>query len=488
MIAIEALLLMPLATAIFCYLAPHRRPVEVATMASTAVIFAISTYVGYLVFNDGPIEYSYWYLDELSALMLFLISFVSLMAGLYSIGYLGHDLREGEIDKRRLRRYYLMFNLFLLSMLLVVVCDNLGLMWVAIEGTTLASAFLVGFYEKDTSVEAAWKYLIICSVGIALALLGIVLTYASSIELLGESSSALEWTTLRSIASDLDPTYLRLAFIFVLVGYGTKVGLAPMHTWLPDAHSQAPSPVSAMLSAVLLNCAFYGILRFFIITELCVPGFASDLMLIFGLLSMAVAAAFIVVAKDSKRLLAYSSIEHMGIMALGFGLGGFLGIFGALFQMLNHALTKPILFFSMGNIVQRFSSKTIDEVRGVLSVMPITGAVLLLGSLAIVGAPPFSMFLSELTILQAGLTTERFAISALYLILLAIIFAAFMYHISRMVFGRPTEGVYKGESDHLSMVPMVVLLSVILVIGIFMPQSIVDMLIDVSSIFPGGNP
>jgi hydrogenase-4 component F len=361
-------------------------------------------------------------------------------------------------------------------------------MWVAIEGTTLASAFLVGFYEKDTSVEAAWKYLIICSVGIALALLGIVLTYASSIELLGESSNALEWTTLRSLAPDLDPTYLRLAFIFVMVGYGTKVGLAPMHTWLPDAHSQAPSPVSAMLSAVLLNCAFYGILRFFIITELCVPGFASDLMLIFGLLSMAVATAFIVMAKDSKRLLAYSSIEHMGIMALGFGLGGFLGIFGALFQMLNHALTKPILFFSMGNIVQRFSSKSIDEVRGVLSVMPITGAVLLLGSLAIVGAPPFSMFLSELSILQAGLTTERFAISALYLLLLAIIFAAFMYHISRMVFGRPTEGVSRGEADRLSLVPMLVLLIAILIIGIFMPQPVVDMLIDVSGIFPGGNP
>ncbi len=348
-----------------------------------------------------------------------------------------------------------MVQLFLLTMLLVVVCDNLGMMWVAIEGTTLASAFLVGFYEKDTSVEAAWKYLIICSVGIALALFGIVLTYASSIELLGDSSSALEWTTLRSIAPELDPTYLRLAFIFIMVGYGTKVGLAPMHTWLPDAHSQAPSPISAMLSAVLLNCAFYGILRFFIITELCVPGFATDLMLIFGLLSMAVAAVFIIVAKDSKRLLAYSSIEHMGIMSLGFGLGGFLGIFGALFQMLNHALTKPILFFSWGTSSRR--STPSPSMRSGESFGHANHRCALLGGpghhrLAALQHVPWRGHHPPGGINHRSFPGLRPLPSPTGHHLRRL-------HVPHLPDGvrQTTEGVYKGETDRLSLVPMIVL-------------------------------
>jgi hydrogenase-4 component F len=488
MIIVEVILIIPLVVAMACLFLPHRRPIEVAALLGSVALFAVALILSTDVFSNGPVQYSLWYVDQLSAFMLVIITFVALMVTIYSISYIGHDYEEKEIDHRQFRSYYIITQLFLLTMLLVVVCNNLGIMWVAIEGTTLASAFLVGFYEKDTSVEAAWKYLVICSLGIALALFGIMLTYASSIDVLGESSSALEWTTLRSIAPQLDPVYLRLAFIFIVVGYGTKVGLAPMHTWLPDAHSQAPSPISALLSAVLLNCAFYGILRFFIITELCVPGFATTLMLIFGLLSLGVAAAFIVAAKDLKRLLAYSSIEHMGIISLGFGLGGYLGIFGALFQMFSHALTKCLLFFGAGNILQKYNTKNIEEVRGVISIMPMTGAIFLLGSLAITGSPPFSIFIGEVAILQAGLISQSFVVSALYLLFLVIIFSAFMYHVSRMMFGKPTEGVVKGEMHLLSFVPMFLLLSIVLIIGMFLPQSFTDIITDVAGIFPGGTP
>ncbi|MCE5295504.1 MAG: hydrogenase 4 subunit F [Euryarchaeota archaeon] len=485
---IELLILMPLLLALLFYFLNGRHWVEMLTVVASFASFIIAIMIGVDVAGNGPISYWLWYIDSLSVFMLGIITFVSLIVSVYSVSYIGHDYSEREIGISQVKMYYILLQLFIMSMLVVVMSNNLGVMWIAIEGTTLASTFLVGFYEKDTSLEAAWKYIIICSVGIALALFGTVLTYASSIEVLGESSDALNWTTLRDIAPLLDPTFLKIAFIFIVVGYGTKVGLVPMHTWLPDAHSQAPSPISALMSGVLLNCAFYGIIRFFIITEIRVPGFAPDIMLIFGLLSLIVAASFIMIAKDFKRLLAYSSIEHMGIVCLGFGLGGFLGIFGALFHMLNHSLTKCMMFIGAGNILQKFNTRAIDEVKGVATVMPITGAVFLLGALAITGSPPFGAFLSEVIIMQAGINSGSYLIVALYIALLVIVFAGFMYHVTKMVFGNPTEGVSKGEIHKFSLVPMLVLLVMVLVIGVFMPAELTDFLEDVARIVPGGSP
>jgi hydrogenase-4 component F len=485
---LEILLALPLAAALICYPMRNSRVVEGVSLGSSIATLLLALFIGLDVINNGPIQYGLWYVDELSVFMLGIVTFLGCMATAYSISYIGHDLDIHEITHSQLRQYYLLLQLFLFSMLLVVMSNNLGIMWIAIEGTTLTSAFLVSYYEKDTSVEAAWKYLIICSVGITMALFGTVLTYASSVHVAGLPSESLNWSDLRAVASMLDPTFLRIAFIFILIGYGTKVGLVPMHTWLPDAHSQAPSPISAMLSGVLLNCAFYGILRFYIILEIRIPGFAPDLLLIFGLLSMAVAAAFILVAKDFKRLLAYSSIEHMGIISIGFGLGGFLGIFGALFHMLNHALTKCLMFFGAGNILQKYNTRSIDEVRGLAYVMPITASLFLFGALAITGSPPFSAFLSELIILQAGLESGSTLVTGIYLVVLLAIFAAFMYHVSRMMFGRPTEGVVRGEIHKASLIPMMILLVFILGIGIFMPHQLTDFLTDVAGIFPGGSP
>lgn len=488
MLPVEVLLLIPLVVAIVLYVLREQRQIETVAVIGSLLELVATIWLAYEVFANGEISYGFWYLDGLSAFMLVLIGTVGTLVCLYSIGYLRHDVEEHEVQRSRLRFYYLLLHLFLLTMQLVVISNNLGLMWIAIEATTLASAFLVGFYEKETAIEAAWKYIIICSVGIALALFGTVLTYASSINVLGESSDALNWTTLREIAPSLDPTFLRMAFIFILVGYGTKVGLAPMHTWLPDAHSQSPSPISALLSGVLLNCALYGVLRFYIITELSVPGFAPGLMLLFGLLSIVLAACFIIVAKDFKRLLAYSSIEHMGVACLGFGLGGTLGILGGLLHMLNHTLTKVMLFFGAGNILQKYRTRTITEVKGLATVMPITAAFFLLGALAITGSPPFSVFLSELLVLQAGLSSGQYLVSALYLLGLGAVFAGFMYHVIRMVFGEPTEGVAKGEGGLASLGIMTTLVVSLLIIGIFLPEPLMDLLSTIATLFPGGSP
>jgi len=443
----------------------------------------VACYMVYDVITNGNIEYSVWYLDSLSAFMLIIISIIGLMTGIYSIPYIRHKFKDKILTFDRAEYYFILFHVLIFTMLMVVISNNLGIMWIAIEVTTLASAFLVGFNENDTAVEAAWKYLIICSVGITLALFGTILAYASSVTWLGESSDALNWSTLMGAASHLDPTLLKISFILIMVGYGTKVGLAPMHTWLPDSYSQAPTPISALLSGVLSNCVMYAILRYHMIVSITVPGFSSELLLIFGLVSMAVAAAFIIVARDFKRLLAYSSIEHMGIVAFGFGIGGFLGIFGALLQMLNHALTKCLLFMGAGNLRQKFKTREISEIRGVATLMPITAAMFVAGALAIVGSPPFSIFYSEVAILTGGLSAANYLAVGIYIILLAVIFGAFMYHISRMMFGEPSDGVPKGELEHSRFLPMGILLAMILVMGVFIPNQLHDLLLKIAAMF-----
>jgi hydrogenase-4 component F len=485
---IEVLLLIPVVTGILCFVLKNRRAIEAVSTIGSMLVLAIGGYTVYNVFTSGTIDQGIWFVDDLSAYMLAIIAFIGFMVAVYSLGYIGREYDEREIDLSKVRYYYLFLHIFIFTMILVCVSNNLGIMWIAIEATTLASAFLVGFYDRDTSVEAAWKYIIICSVGITLALLGTILAYASSINALGESSNALNWSVLAANAASLDPTLLKLSFILVLIGYGTKVGLAPMHTWLPDAHSEAPSPVSALLSGVLLNCAMYGVLRYHIIlTRSLGPGFSGTLLLIFGFLSLATAAAFILLQKDYKRLLAYSSIEHMGIIAIGFGIGGPIGIFGALLHMLNHALTKTLMFFGAGNVRLKFKTKNIAEVRGIATLMPATAILFLAGAFAITGSPPFSIFLSELTILWAAVSQGNYIVSALFLILLTAIFGGFIYYVGKMVFGEPAPGTIKGEVSRINLVVMASLAIIILVLGLFIPSQINYALNSITTIFTGGS-
>jgi hydrogenase-4 component F len=484
---LEFLLLIPALTALVCLLMRSRRQVEWASNLGALVLLAVSVFVSYEVVTGGAKDEGMLYMDGLSAFMLMLVAIVSLATSLYSKGYMGRELEDGRFAADRLRYYYALLHGFILTMVLVCISDNLGIMWIAIEATTLASAFLVSFYNSESSLEAAWKYVIICSVGITLALLGTILLYASSIQQVGEAGGSMEWSTLFAMADQLDPTLLRISFILVLVGYGTKVGLAPMHTWLPDAHSQAPTPISALLSGVLLNCAMYAILRYHMISSATLgPGFSGGLLIIFGVLSLAIAAAFIILARDYKRLLAYSSIEHMGIIALGFGIGGSLGIIGGLLQMLNHALTKSALFFGAGQVYTRVRTRTMEEIKGLSKVMPITSALWFAAFLAIVGCPPFGIFVSELVILMAGLQAGELVVVSLYLILLAIIFAAMLLHASRMIFGEPAKDVQEREGDLGTVVMLFALLAGALILGLYLPQGLNDMLEGIAHLFPGG--
>ncbi|HOW35674.1 MAG TPA: hydrogenase 4 subunit F [Candidatus Omnitrophota bacterium] len=387
--------------------------------------------------------FSFLYIDTLSAYFIFVISVVSFATALYSVGYIGKDMQSGAISENKAKMYYLLFNLFCFSMFFVPAVNNLGMLWVAIEMTTLISAFLVGFYNTKQSVEAAWKYIIICSVGIIFALLGTILfSYAFS---LAGGAKSLNWTDMVAAAGGMDKNILKVAFIFILVGYGTKAGLAPMHTWLPDAHSQAVTPISALLSGVLLKTAIYAILRFgIIVIEGVGFGYFSHLMILLGLISLGVSCSFILVQKDLKRLLAYSSIEHVGIIAIGLGLGTPLAWGGALLHVFNHAVTKSLMFFGAGDIVSAYKRHNMKMIRGVIRVLPFAGVMTLAGMFALTGFPPFSIFVSELIIIIAAFTKGSYVVAVLFLLFIAIIFGAFAYQFGKMLFGNLPKGMAKA--------------------------------------------
>jgi hydrogenase-4 component F len=485
------LLLVPLLASGACLLLKRRRWLELVTITSEAVVLALAGVATGMVMRSGHIgELGDWlYADALSMVVLLVIAFVSFTVAIYSIGYLREDMREQDVTRgeglRQLRRYYVLFHLFVFSMLIVPISNSLGVLWIAIEGTTLASLFLVSFYGTGEALEAAWKYVIIGSVGIALALFGTILAYYSAVQVLGASYD-LNWSVLAPAAAHLYPNVMRLAFLFIVVGYGTKAGLAPMHTWLPDAHSEAPSPISALLSGVLLNCAMYGILRFY---ALAVPslgrGYPSALLLAFGLLSLFIAALLIFRQRDYKRLLAYSSVEHMGIIATGIAFGGPLGFYGALLQLVNHAVTKSLMFFASGQVLLKYETKTISRVSGVIKLMPITGSMLMLGGLALTGSPPFGIFTSEFSIFSAGFRQGFAAAAIVALVLVALIFVGFLFYLNGMVFGKPDEAVKPGEISYLSVLAMALSAILVVGLGLFIPNPLSELLRQAAAVLGG---
>jgi hydrogenase-4 component F len=480
---VELLLLVPLVTALLCGMSRSERSIFTLSVAGSLITALVAIPYCHAAFFQGPLDRGLWYLDPLSALFVCIIVAVTALVSVYSVEYLKHDRQEGEVNIRDLRYYHFLLHLFALSMLLVVVVDSLGLMWIAIEATTLVSAFLVGFYKKSEAMEASWKYLIICSVGITLALLGIILLYASSSGALPEGTDSLDWSVLRSVAERLDPALLKVSFILMLVGLGTKAGLAPMHTWLPDAHSQAPTPISALLSAVLLNCAMYGILRAHLLVEAAEPGFSSSLLLAFGIFSLLIATAFILTSRDLKRFLAFSSVEHMGIIALGFGIGGPLGIFGALMHLIAHSLTKTLMFFSAGNVIQKYGTREMREIKGLGRTMPVTAGLLIAGMAAIAGTPPFAIFIGEFFILSGALASGAYVPAGLFLLLIVAVFAGMTYRVLGMCSGEPQEGVSEGEIGRWRLLPMAVLAMTVLVLGIYQPGPFMDAISAIGRLF-----
>jgi hydrogenase-4 component F len=405
--------------------------------------------------------------DSLGLLFLTLVSLLFLCTALYAIGYLQH---EPDCSNRVFVGCLLVF---LASMSLVTLSRHLGLLWVAIEATTLASAPLIYFHHSQRSLEATWKYLLICSVGIALALLGtFFLALAGSDD--GGSQLPLLLDTLVAHAGKLHVPWLKGAFLLCLVGYGTKMGLAPLHTWLPDAHSEAPSPVSALLSGALLNCAFLGILRFVQICQAAGLGpFAQELLVVFGMISLLVAAVFIVGQADYKRMLAYSSVEHMGILSLGVGLGQ-TATYGAMLHAVNHSLTKALLFLAAGNVLLAYGTKSANNIRGVLRSLPLSGWVLLGGFFAITGSPPFGPFLSEFIILNAAIAKGNLLLAATYLGLLATIFLGMGAIILPMMQGEAnsTSLHHKYEDSWLMAGVPLVLLALVLTLGLYVPPEV----------------
>jgi hydrogenase-4 component F len=402
-------------------------------------------------------------LDAIGGLVLLLVSVLFAATACYCVAYLRHETQKSN------RVFCVSMLGFLSMMTLLTLSHHLGLMWVAMEATTLASAPLICFHRSPLSLEATWKYLLICSVGIALALLGsFFLAYASLYQGL---PSSLLFEQLLVLAPRLSVPWLQAAFVLLLVGYGTKMGLAPMHTWLPDAHGEAPAPVSAMLSGALLPCAFIPILRVY---QICAAAghadFARRLLVIMGLLSMTITAIFVIRQRDLKRMLAYSSVEHMGILALGVGLGG-AGLFGAMLHILTNGLTKGMLFLSAGNILQAYGSKSTEDVSGVMKRLPLTGPMFLVGFLAITGSPPFGPFVSEFTILSAAFHGGRYVAAGLTLVLLLIVFMGMGSTVLAAIHGRPSELAARSHFREglLTTLPLVALGICVLLLGVYLP-------------------
>lgn len=486
---IPVLLLIPVFTVATLWFTKNCKMMHAINIFSSFIMAFLAFYLSVQVYLNGALNNYYilrFYLDSLSIIVLDIVLFIGFMVSIYSVGYLNTEKHHGVFDTGSIRLFYILSQSFFFTMILSLTTENLGIMWIGIEATTLSSAFLVGFYNNKKSIEAAWKYVIICSVGIALALLGIIFLHLSSMDIVKDTHFELSWTYLVSHAGELQKSTLRLSFIFILIGFGTKSGLAPMHTWLPDAHSQAPSPISALLSGVLLNSAMYGIMRELAIVNRSIgTEFASRLLLGIGILSVLTAALFIITQKDYKRLLAYSSIEHMGIIAWGLGLFTPASVLASIMHMLNHSFTKSMLFLSSGNVFLKFKTKEINKVTGLLKVMPVTGTIFLLGIFAITGMPPFSVFTSEFGILVATFKALPIWISVIFVLLIASVFVGFAVALLKMFYGEPGE-LDSCKISKISTAVLAALFIIILVTGLFIPGQVMDTFIRAQKIVTGG--
>jgi hydrogenase-4 component F len=484
---LAALLLVPLAGGLLSYLGRRRAVFEALHLACAAAVLALAVILAGQVSAKGPV--SLWngllYADHLSALVILLTASVTLPCAVYAVGYLRRDESNGALPGDEdggalpmLRRYYALTPLFLFSMILVALANNLGVMWVAIEATTLTSVFLVAFYGKATSLEAAWKYAIIGGVGLSMALFGTVLTYYSGHALAGADTLAgLNWSFLAEHAAHLDRTTMRLAFILALLGYGTKAGLAPMHTWKPDAYGEAPVPAAAILSTAMLNCALYGLVRFYVLASRALgPGFPGGLLMLFGILSMGISVPFVLIQKNYRRLLAYHTIDHAGIMATAMGIGGKLGTLALMLHMTFHTVAKSLLFLCAGNVSQHFRSDLFRRIGGgVIRVMPLTGTVFLMAMLAIIGMPPFSLFQSEFLIVQAGLAGGHTLASALFILFGAGVFAGALLHVGGLVLG-PAEPGPAAEPHAWQTSAVLILAAGLVVIGFWLPAPLFELI------------
>jgi hydrogenase-4 component F len=490
-VLLTSILCVPAVVGLLGLLTRRRGLLEVLNVAGTLGVVVLGVRLFKVVVANGGNAVTAWgeflRADALSAWMVLLIGIVSLATSLYAVRYFRRDLADGTVTTGRLCEFYVLTPLFTAGMLVVVLANNLGVMWIAVEAMALSSVFLVALYNRETSLEAAWKYVMLGCLGLVLALFGTILTYAAAIGRTGGTMPSFNWSRLLATAPQLDHHLMTLAFVFVLIGYGTKAGLAPMHTWLPDAHSEAPSPTSAMLSGVSLKIALYALLRFHILTSACLgTGFSRDLLLGFGLLSMLVAGPFILVQTNLKRMLAYSSLEHVGLICVAVGMNAPLTVFGALLHMGYHAFTKPVLFFAAGNVQQHCHTLEFRRLGGgLVRSMPVTAALLGLAAIAVSGLPPFGLFVSELTVLAGGVTSNHVAVSVVMLTALIVVFCGVLAKLAGLLLGpndvaRPRESVTTG-----SVVAMSLPLGALLLFTAWLPASIRQLMEQAAGVIRG---
>jgi hydrogenase-4 component F len=407
-----------------------------------------------------------FFIDPLNSFLVALTALVGFTTSMFSRPYMRIEREHGKMTGPRMRLYHSMFQLFIAMMLVALTTNNLGVLWVAMEAATLTTVLLVSVYRTPASLEAAWKYFILCGVGIAQALFGTMLLYLAADRVIGGGEGALLWTHLEAIKSQLEPNILGLAFVFLMLGYGTKVGLVPVHNWLPDAHAEGPTPISAVLSGLLLNVALYAVLRCKVLADGAITnGLPARIMVVFGIVSVVVAAFFLRRQRDVKRMFAYSSIEHMGLMTFAFGLGGPIANFAGLLHMTVHSLTKSAIFFAVGHATQRAGTQIMDDIRGLLQSSPTLGWGLVIGSLAILGLPPFGIFASEFLILTSAMRQLPWATPVL-LLALAVAFASVFGRVQAMVFG---ESVHPPLAHRPALLPVFVHLGLTLMLGLFVP-------------------
>jgi hydrogenase-4 component F len=437
------------------------------------VAFSLGTFIGACaltvrVVAEGPLtawEHEF-FIDPLNVFLVTLTAFVALTTAIFSRPYMRVEQEHGKMTPPRLRLYHSMYQLFSFTMLLALTTNNIGILWVAMEAATLTTVLLVSVYRTAASLEAAWKYFILCGVGIAQALFGTVLLYMAAEKVVGAAAGPLLWTSLEAAKARLDPQIITVAFAFLFVGYGTKVGLVPVHNWLPDAHAEGPTPVSAVLSGLLLNVALYAVLRCKVLTDGALQApLAGQLMMGFGLLSVTAGAFFLSRQKDVKRMFAYSSVEHMGLSTFAFGIGGPVATFAGLLHMTVHSLTKSAIFFTVGHAAQKAGTQVMDDIRGLVRVNPNIGWGLMLGSLAILGMPPFGVFASEFLILTTAMREQPWA-TPILLAALGVAFASIFSRVLPMVFGDTS---LKRLPHQPALVPVFVHLSLALMLGLYIP-------------------
>jgi hydrogenase-4 component F len=466
--ALLLLLACPLAGSFALGLVGHRRLAPEVNVAFSLGTFLAAAVLTADVIARGPRHAlaREFFIDPLNVFLVALTAFVAFTTALFSRPYMRVEQAHGRMTARRLRLYHSMYQLFSFTMLLALTTNNMGILWVATEAATLATVLLVSVYRTAASLEAAWKYFILCGVGIAQALFGTVLLYMAAERAGVGEAGALLWTQLDLFKTGLDPRIMAIAFAFLFVGYGTKVGLVPMHNWLPDAHAEGPTPVSAVLSGLLLNVALYAVLRCKVLTDGALgTALAGQLMMAFGLLSVLVAAFFLSRQRDVKRMFAYSSIEHMGLITFAFGMGGPVATFAGLLHMTVHSLVKSAIFFAVGHAVQQAGTQVMSEIRGLIRSSPTVGWGLMIGSLAILGMPPFGVFASEFLILTTAMREQPWA-TPLLLVGLGVAFASMFQRVQPMVFG---EHSFKPLPHSPALVPVFVHLGLALVLGLYIP-------------------